>query len=645
MKKYYFYIIFLTLLSSGIFKSCNLTNTTKNKKPPSKAALHLQKIKKLKDTLNPKDLLVLIDKGISIASKKDSLYLVFLDYKIFYSNKLEKYDSSLSSADQLIKYAERQKDTKFIAKGYYRKSIISKILKQQKTAFKYASEAKKWSLLIKDSLQVGRRLKEMAIIQEQFGDFVGCQSTATEALKYLRPLNEPRLLFGAHNAIAISYRKQYLFENALAEYRNALSYAPTKIDSLRVLNNMTVSYREQKDYRTSIEILSNIIKEKELKKEPDLLAKVIDNLAHSKWLLDHRLNVLPELMKALELRFSEDDLEGLQASYEHLADYFSVKDKSKEIAYVKKHLEVAEKFANTDDQLQTLSRLVDLLPLRESALYAKKYVKLADSIRKQRIRDIEYFSKIKYDNSLVQEENLELKTKNTQTRLRLVEEKHKNLRTAAGAILFLFAGIGSTWFLIVRSKKEKVKEVYRTENRISQKVHDEIANGIYQVMTVIQQKDENIRLVDKLDDVYTKARNISRETGIINTGKEYPEELKALLESYVSNQVRLTITGMDRISWKNIHELKKQVVYRVLQELMTNMKKHSQATHVFIRFSSEGRKLKIFYSDNGIGFPKTGIVASNGLLIAETRIQSINGTLNFETNQGKGLKAFMNFPI
>ena len=164
-------------------------------------------------------------------------------------------------------------------------------------------------------------------------------------------------------------------------------------------------------------------------------------------------------------------------------------------------------------------------------------------------------------------------------------------------------------------------------------------------MTVIQQKDENIRLVDKLDDVYTKARNISRETGIINTGKEYPEELKALLESYVSYQVRLTITGMDRISWKNIHELKKQVVYRVLQELMTNMKKHSQATQVFIRFSSEGRKLKIFYSDNGIGFPKTGIVASNGLLIAETRIQSINGTLNFETNQGKGLKAFMNFPI
>lgn len=645
MRGYYFYIVFLTFLSLGILGSCKQTNSKNKSKVLSEAARQLEEIKNLKDSITTLDLIEYINNGIEITQVKDSLLLIFLDYKIFYLNKLKTYDLSLSYTDTLIRYAIKQKDSKYIARGNYRKSIIYKYLKQLKPAFKFASESKKWSLLINDSLSVGKRLKEMAIIQEQYGDFAGCQSTATEALKYLLPLNKPHFLFGAYNAIAISYRKQNLFDNALAEYKNALYCASNKIDSLKVLNNMSVSYRSKKQYVNAIEILTKIIRDEDLKKEPLLLAKVIDNLAYSRWLMDRDLNILPELYEALEIRTSNNDLEGMQANYEHLADYFSHKDKNKEIYYVKKHLETSRAYDNTDDQLLTLSRLVNLLPLLESTSYAKRYVKLSDSIKKQQILDFEYFSKIKYDNSIVQEENLELKTKNTQNRLRLVEEKHKNLRTAAGAILFLFAGIASTWFLIVRSKKEKVKEIYKTENRISKKVHDEIANGIYQVMTVIQQNEENNRLVDKLDDVYTKARNISRETGIINTGKEYPEELKVLLESYASDNVRLTITGMDRISWKHIHELKKQIVYRVLQELMTNMKKHSIATQVFMRFSSKGKNLQILYSDNGIGFPKNGIIASNGLQIAETRIQSINGTLNFETNQGKGLKVYLNFPF
>jgi signal transduction histidine kinase len=89
----------------------------------------------------------------------------------------------------------------------------------------------------------------------------------------------------------------------------------------------------------------------------------------------------------------------------------------------------------------------------------------------------------------------------------------------------------------------------------------------------------------------------------------------------------------------------KITVYRVLQELLVNMKKHSQCSLVVLTFKKNENKLQIDYSDNGIGATIEELNLKNGLRNVENRIQAIKGTITFDSKSDKGFKVYITFPI
>ena len=66
------------------------------------------------------------------------------------------------------------------------------------------------------------------------------------------------------------------------------------------------------------------------------------------------------------------------------------------------------------------------------------------------------------------------------------------------------------------------------------------------------------------------------------------------------------------------------------------MRKHSKASIVLISFNQTKNKIVIDYKDNGIG---CDLVKNNGLLNAENRMTSINGTITFESQTNNSFKA------
>ena len=90
---------------------------------------------------------------------------------------------------------------------------------------------------------------------------------------------------------------------------------------------------------------------------------------------------------------------------------------------------------------------------------------------------------------------------------------------------------------------------------------------------------------------------------------------------------------------------KKIIVYRVLQELLVNMKKHSQCSLVVIAFKKTENKLQIDYSDNGLGAAFDKINSRNGLQNVENRILAIKGTITFDTKPDKGFKTSFTIPL
>lgn len=118
-----------------------------------------------------------------------------------------------------------------------------------------------------------------------------------------------------------------------------------------------------------------------------------------------------------------------------------------------------------------------------------------------------------------------------------------------------------------------------------------------------------------------------------------------MFSEYQNKQLKIVMLGIDDMGWGRIQSHKKVIIYRVLQELMVNMKKHSQASVVMIRFENKGKQGYIYYSDNGVGIGEEKIIFKNGLQNVENRIKTINGTITFDSKIGRGLKVVLTFPL
>ncbi|EKN63774.1 PAS/PAC sensor signal transduction histidine kinase [Neobacillus bataviensis LMG 21833] len=89
-------------------------------------------------------------------------------------------------------------------------------------------------------------------------------------------------------------------------------------------------------------------------------------------------------------------------------------------------------------------------------------------------------------------------------------------------------------------------------------------------------------------------------------------------------------------------------IYRIVQELLNNAAKHSKASILSFQIRNQDEKLKIAYSDDGVGFNLEKLFPTfnnMGLSSMRQRVQSLNGQIEFSSQPGQGLKVMIAFPI
>jgi hypothetical protein len=92
--------------------------------------------------------------------------------------------------------------------------------------------------------------------------------------------------------------------------------------------------------------------------------------------------------------------------------------------------------------------------------------------------------------------------------------------------------------IFFRSKtKEKKLKPPTIQSANSKKLHDELANDVYQTMAFVEMQDLSYSynketLLDNLDTIYSRTRNISKENTIA-MGPDYIPNLKRSLTSIV----------------------------------------------------------------------------------------------------------------
>lgn len=198
----------------------------------------------------------------------------------------------------------------------------------------------------------------------------------------------------------------------------------------------------------------------------------------------------------------------------------------------------------------------------------------------------------------------------------------------------------------------------QTLQHISQELHDNIA----QFLTLAQlhlttleiqtpktkfKTEEAIRLIEHCME---EIRNISRSLNIDYITRN---GLLSMIEEHINQlkktscfKIKLNISGESRY----LEDKKEIMLFRIVQEALNNVSKHSKASNISISFIYSPDHLKCIIEDDGIGFnvaEKLSIDHSNrssGLQNIIRRAKMINASYEINSTNNKGTRLCITIP-
>jgi signal transduction histidine kinase len=144
---------------------------------------------------------------------------------------------------------------------------------------------------------------------------------------------------------------------------------------------------------------------------------------------------------------------------------------------------------------------------------------------------------------------------------------------------------------------------------------------------------ENLtKVINMINESCAQVRSISHnlmpssilDYGLIESVKEYCVK--------INNSDSFKIEFQTFGNYVSLSKKTETVIYRIIQELVTNILKHSKATEAMIQFNYREDELFITVEDNGIGFDKNAISKGIGHKNIQTRIDFLNAQLDVESS-------------
>ena len=485
----------------------------------------------------------------------------------------------------------------------------------------------------------------MAVIQSDAGDYFGSNESSLTSLKFLNKKNHKSFdcLSSNYNELGVNNLNLKNYDDALRYYDLAIQYSNDQASELVILNNKALVYREKQDYLEAIKIYNQILPKNEGNNIEH--ARALSNITLTKWLQDPRYHAASNFLKALQLRERSDDLWGQNSSYSHLSDYYSKTNTDSALFFAQKMYTVAKKIASPDDQLGALQKLINLSPSLSTKRYFEIYQQLNDSVTVARSAAKNQFALIRYESEKNFNDNLKLQKENTDKKYELIKQQILLFLTC----LVLVSSIVTASFWFIKRKKKLTLEsqnaIRNSQLKTSKRIHDVVANGLYRIMTEIENQNdiEKEYILDKIEDLYEKSRDISYENYLPNH-QPFNETISTLLQSFATSSTKILIAGNAPTMWLKVNHGVKFEIEHIIQELMVNMRKHSGASNVGLKFKDNGNQIDIYYTDNGIGL-SDAILYKNGLKNTGNRIEVIKGAITFDTKLDKGLKIHISFPV
>jgi two-component system sensor histidine kinase ComP len=136
-----------------------------------------------------------------------------------------------------------------------------------------------------------------------------------------------------------------------------------------------------------------------------------------------------------------------------------------------------------------------------------------------------------------------------------------------------------------------------------------------------------------------------QEIGLVRTIEKIIER-----ESFSSPfQIRFDASGALAVERRDLET--KRHIFRIVQELINNAKKHSEASFISLRLTTISGQVVLHYQDDGVGFDPEEMTAPDigtsgvGIEQLRSRVLHLNGQLELDAHQGEGVSIRISFPM
>jgi signal transduction histidine kinase len=199
------------------------------------------------------------------------------------------------------------------------------------------------------------------------------------------------------------------------------------------------------------------------------------------------------------------------------------------------------------------------------------------------------------------------------------------------------------------------------QTRISREVHDQIGQaltGLKMDLSVLQRRlvssnptpmltDKIKAMADLIDDTIQTTRAIARR---LRPSVLDDLGLGAAVEWQVSDFQQRTGTACSVINHNVNNSLNRDVAtaaYRIVQEALTNVARHADASEVLIELEGRDRVLHVQVRDNGKGVPAAQLENPNSLgwLGMRERAHELGGSVEIRSTTGKGTLVLAMLPL
>jgi two-component system sensor histidine kinase UhpB len=190
---------------------------------------------------------------------------------------------------------------------------------------------------------------------------------------------------------------------------------------------------------------------------------------------------------------------------------------------------------------------------------------------------------------------------------------------------------------------------------LARELHDEIgqhltaihidASAILNAKTT-ESAHESAKAIDSvtrqmMDIVHTMLQRL-RPSGLDELGLK--PALEELVSSWSHRQKGVHIDFNINGDFTSIDEVILLTIYRVIQECLTNISRHSQAKDVVINLEKEAPFIKLYVADNGVGFAEDHKTTGFGLAGMNERIDSLGGEVLISSEPNKGVAIVATIP-